>query len=514
MSVFGAAMLLKSSAWIDLRVRIFAMYMLHKLTAFRRNDDGMILVFWAVALAVMLGIVAMSFDMGRIASTQSELQSFGDTVALAAAGELDGKSDAITRANGAAAALITDSQVFGSGSNLLGGVADYSLDFYSTLPASDTASLAAGLTTDPKLAAYARVVVVPKSIDFTFGAAFQALSGGAAPNNSVGAVAVAGFTQYACDITPLMFCIPSPTFKADANIGNMILLRSGGNGAAWGPGDFGFLDLSIAGLDSAGPCAGLNGAQQTRCLIGATGALTQCFSQRGVDTEPGQKVGIENSAYNIRFDIFSGSLNSKRNNVDYPAAPNVIKGLIPKGGGSCIGNNSDPSPNTVSLPRDNCFYTSSCANGGRFGDGNWSNATTGRPNYETKNYGATGRFPTAATRYAYYKAEIAAAGGGAANTRILPASRAETGRPQCTNKQSSDPDRRVVIAAGIDCTANPINGRATNVPVNEFVRLFLTEPVGEGTGNSFDIYAEVVGTAQSNGAGVTGVFHDVVQLYR
>ena len=293
----------------------------------------------------------------------------------------------------------------------------------------------------------------------------------------------------------------------------MILLRSGGQGAAWGPGDFGFLDVTAAGFDSAGPCAGLTGANQTRCLLGATGALTQCFSQRGVDTEPGQKVGIENSAYNIRFDIFSGSMNSRRNDANYPAAPNVIKGIVPRGGGSCIGNNSNPSPNTMGLPRDNCFYTANCANGNRFGDGNWS---ARRALYGTTNYGVANPHPTALTRYAYYRAEITAAGGGASATRILPAGRAESGRPQCTNRQSPDPDRRVVIAAGIDCTANPIQGRTSNIPVNEFVRLFLTEPVGAGSGNSFDIFAEVVGSAEtgSSGSGAGGIFHDVVQLYR
>lgn len=485
------------------------MQIMRKLRPFRQNDDGAVLVLWAVSLAVMLGIVAMSFDMGRMAATQSELQSFGDTVALAAAGELDAKPDAITRATGAAAALITDSQVYGSGSRALGGAADYTLDFYSTLPASDTASLAAGLTTDPKAAAYVRVVVVPKTVGFTFGAAFQALSGNAVPNNPVSAVAVAGFTQYACDITPLMFCIPDPTFKADANIGKMIRLRAGGQGAAWGPGDFGFLDPNKLAVDGGGPCAGLNGVQLDACLIGAEGSITQCFAQRGVDTEPGQKNGIETSIFNVRFDIYNTIMSGKRNNPDFAPAPNVIKGIVPRGGGSCIGNNVDPSPNSLGMPRDTCFLAGTC---GRYGDGNWA---AGRTDYVAMNYGGTDPHPTALTRYDYYKAEIAAHGGGGASTSILTA-REETGRPMCSNNQSPDPDRRVVIAAGIDCTANPINGRAIGVPVNEFVRLFLTEPVAADpvSPSLIDLWVEVVGTAQSNGAGTTGVFHDVVQLYR
>ena len=471
------------------------------------NDEGAIIIFWAVTLVVVLGIVALSFDFGQKAATQSELQSYADQVALAAAGELDGKSDAITRATSAAANLIIDQQTFATGTRALAGNSNYTLTFYKSLPASDTDSVAPGVTTDPALARYAQARATPRSVPFTFMAAFDALRGGTTANPTIGAVAVAGFTQYACDITPLMFCIPSPTFKADANIGTMILLRSGGNGAAWGPGDFGFLDPNGMALDSAGPCAGLNGATRTRCLIGATGALTQCFSQRGVNTEPGQKVGIENSAYNVRFDMYTGALSSKKTSADYPPAPNVIKGIIPKGGGSCIGNTSNPSPNSAALPRDACFAAGTC---GRIGDGIW---TAGRATYVAKNYGATDPHPTANTRYKYYLAEIARAGGGAASTAILTA-RAETGRKQCSAFQSPDPDRRVVIAAGIDCTANPIQGNTTGIPVNEFYRLFLTEPVGVGSGNSFDIFVEVVGSAETGSSGTGGIFHDVVQLYR
>lgn len=479
--------------------------------SFRRSDDGAILVFWGASIAVVLGIVAMSFDMGRIAATQSELQSFGDTVALAAAGELDGKADSITRATGAAAVLITDSQVYGSGSQALGGVADYAIDFYRTLPASDTASLAAGLTTDPRLAAYARVVVTPKTVGFTFGAAFQALTGTAAPNNTVGAVAVAGFTQYACDITPLMFCIPDANFRADENIGDMILLRAQSNVGQWMPGNFGFLDPSKIAVDIEGPCRNLTGVRLDACLIGAEGSITQCFAQRGVDTEPGQKNGIETSIFNVRFDIYRTIMQSQRTDADYAPAPNVIKGIVRRGGGgnTCIGQNANASPNSVGLPRDACFGNGSCT---RFGDGNWA---AGRATYVSTNYGAVDPHPAATTRYAYYKAEIAAHGGGGSTSAILTG-RAETGRPSCSPNQSSDPDRRVVIAAAIDCTTNVFSGRATGVPVHEFVKLFLTEPVGADPASPslIDLWVEVVGSAESNGGGTGGIFHDVVQLYR
>jgi len=106
-------------------------------TAFKRDESGAIMVFFAISLVVLLGLVAISFDMGRINITQTELQSYADNVALAAAGELDGKADSITRATAAAASMISDRQTFGEGDNTLSGVTDYTLTFLSTLPASD-----------------------------------------------------------------------------------------------------------------------------------------------------------------------------------------------------------------------------------------------------------------------------------------------------------------------------------------------------------------------------------------
>jgi hypothetical protein len=88
----------------------------------------------------------------------------------------------------------------------------------------------------------------------------------------------------------------------------------------------------------------------------------------------------------------------------------------------------------------------------------------------------------------------------------------------CSANQSNDPERRVIIAAGIDCAANPISGRTTNVPVHQFVKMFITEPVVDNGGSvsALDIYAEIIGSAGGNGGsnGAAGIVHDVVQLYR
>lgn len=483
----------------------------HRSRGFGQSEDGSILVFFGVALAVLMGIVALSFDLGRIAIVQTELQSYADSVALAAAGELDGRQDSISRARAAAAELIADRQTFATGGQDLAGGGDYTLTFHATLPPSDTSAITVA-TTNSREAAFVRVVVNTRNVDLTFAAAFSALSGENGPDNAVRATAVAGFTQYACDITPLMFCLPSGGFEANSSIGHMIQLRAGGNGAAWGPGNFGFLDPAQLLIDPAGPCArAQNGAPRLRCLIGAIGNVTQCFSQRGVDTEPGQKVGITNGAFNVRFDIFSGAMGSSRNDPDYAPAPNVIKGIVSHNGSACI-NNEQPSPDTLGLPRDTCLVQGTC---GRFGDGNWA---AGRVDYVARNYDGIDPHPAAQTRYEYYLAEIAAAGGPGSPNSILT-NRAETGRPMCSPHQSDNPERRIVIAAGVDCVTYPINGQENDIPVAEFVRLFLTEPVGQdgSTPPVVDIWAEVVGSAGGEGAGTSaedGLFRDVVQLYR
>lgn len=497
---------------------------------FLNDERGAILVFWGITLVIIFGIVAMSFDIGRIASTHEELQSFSDQVALAAAGELDGNADAITRANNAAAGMISGTQTFGTGSHLLSGSTDYSIAYYATLPSSDSSALGTPLDTSNLAAAsaaaqYVSVTATPRSVGLTFAAVLYKLLGQPVPTTLVGATAVAGFTQYACDITPMMFCTPHD-YKADNHVGDMILLRSGGSGAAWQPGDFGFLDPTSSGFvaDPNGPCAGLSGNKYFQCLLAAQGNITQCFSTRGVNTEPGQKNGIENAIWNVRFDIFQSSMqniNTGPTAADYPAAPNVIKSIIPKSG-SCIKTNggqpsydpSNPQPtDTMGLPPDSCFAAGTCSYNNRFGDGNWDSA-----DYLAMNWpGGAPSGWNGKSRWSLYNAEIAAGGGAGATTDIL-SGKNQTGRPICSAYQSSYPERRVIVAAAVDCAANPISGSETGVPVSEFVKLFLTQPVGADATNSaaVDIYAEIVGTAEgAGGAGGTGgLFHDVVQLYR
>lgn len=479
-----------------------------RLGAFVRGEDGAILILWALFLAVAMGFMALTFDLGRVASTQSELQSYADQVALASAGELDGRPDAIARATAAAANLITDSQTYAEGTTVLSGAASYTLTFLSALPADDRAS-ATATTTDSRAARYVNVEVTERTVRTPFAAANAALNGSPTENlaSTISASATAGMTSWACDVTPLMFCVPNASWRARDNIGDQILLRSGGGGSAWGPGNFGFLDVNSLPVDSTGPCNGLNGAQLYRCLVGAERGITACIrTDAGVDTQTGQRVGLA-EAFNTRFDIFQGGMSGYRTDAAYRPAPNTVQGTLPRGGNSCRGNNTTVS-DAMPLPRDTCLISGNC---GRFGNGSWNRAA-----YVAANHGSIYPAGTTAssTRYQMYLAEIAAARSRTAPNNVPLPGKTETGAPMCHTSVSPDPDRRTVIAAAIDCGANAISGSTRNVVPLEYVKLFMTEPV-QSASNDTDILVEVIDTAGGVGSGaINGVYNDFIQLYR
>jgi len=522
--------------------------MYRRLKNFSEDESGTILVFVAMCLVLFLALAAITFDLGRVSATQTDLQSYVDHVALAAAGELDGEDDAITRATAAAEEMIRDRQTFADGSQLLGSTVDYSLRFLSGLP-DDDYDLTARSSTDVgafvvdtsrqnagREARLVEVTATPRTVFTPFANATSVFFGSTHPSSDVGAVAIAGFTSYACDISPLMFCLPSGDYKANDNIGHTIRMRTGGNNALWQPGNFGFL-LPEAEVVPDGPCDGENGANLKACQIAAAGNISQCFSTRGVDTEPGQKQGLNAAVFNTRLDIFEATMNKRSNDWRYAPGPHVVKGKSVKNNCSI---SKDESPDTMAFPADGCMQAGTCADGPRFGDGNWDINSYLEMNHGTQTTNADGDVVTTVpepfasmmtalpgtrpdhTRYDVYLEEIANAD--ATNyDGILPIGRSESGLPQCNTAVPPDnkpygPERRVLIAAGIDCDSNPISGRATDVPVKEFFKVFMLGPSRDlSNKNDFVIDVEILGSAGGAGGGnseLFGVFREVVEIYR
>ncbi len=527
------------------------------LKRFTTDENGAALIFVAVCLTAMLGFAALTFDVGRVAATQSDMQAYADHVALAAAGELDGKANARDRAQAAAEQAIQDSQVFGTlEGQVLDGTNDFTLRFLKALPPTDREYWAPDdLNSSQYLAAndfeatMVEVTTRNESVFLPFYRAFAALTGndGLPGDSIVFARAVAGYTQYACDIATLMFCMPQSNQDALLAPGNSMRLRTGGNNESWGPGNFGFLDPADSAIDPNGPCAPLSGSARYQCLIASSGNRTRCFAQRGVDMNTGQAVGIENAVYNTRFDIYNSTMSKNKGNEVFRPAMHRVTGYESNGGGQCLGNNVTPAADSMAFQPAECHGQSPGC--GAFTSEEWD-----VDEYIAKNYGTvtepnaeTGQveefpmtyarrrdtnpffenLPDTPSRFDVYKAEHAAtkdkistSGPNASMGNGLPQSNNDYSENTCsTVSPSTDINRRVFIVAGIDCAANAINGAKKDVPVEQYYEVFLMRPVGMENGGpgNFDLHVEMIGPTGGDGSGNDddgGIFRVVVELLR
>lgn len=425
------------------------------IKSFTREEDGSLLVFFCISIIAILGIFALSFDMGRRASTQTDMQSFADNVALAAAGELDGSANAIVNARAAATSvIIAANENLKAGTGAANLTLDFNTDliFFTDLPERDrpgsfdpavlsnTASVdykyslpAANRTTDPTQARFVGVTLNTRDVDWLFAGVVS----NNVPDAAVGALAIAGNSAYTCEVAPLMFCLPevtpatTPATLQTLAPGRAVQLRSVGRDAAWNAGEFGFLNIDrLIANDpnaAAGVCASYTPESRRQACLLALG-IEACFNSRNVDIQPGQRSGQETAGFNIPFGIFEAAMGTLRNDPGFEVGPHIVSGRDVNNG-NC--NDSGPlldgsgNPATMGFPLDDCHYSSSCADG-RFGDGNWSN---GLDTYLDTNYrhldssgsevrpGDWFEFPVAPTdppltRYEYYLKEIERAANG------------------------------------------------------------------------------------------------------
>ncbi|RJT27359.1 hypothetical protein D3227_36160 [Mesorhizobium waimense] len=498
--------------------------MLRTIRAFWQDQRGIALVLVAITLPAIIGFSLLAIDMSRVNNLHNDLQKGADAFALATAAELDGRSDSITRADRALLTLVSNQYTFSTtpGPPPTLAAAGVTRRYLRSLPATDNLPIvAANVITDElndaRLARFVEVSVNPVGFAAIFPASF--LQAGANNSFNVGAVAVAGFTSGVCDFTPVFICNP---FESDPNgitleqavadtalRRRLIELRKVGNGAAAGPGNFGFLE----------PPAGVgNGAQALAQTI-ATSRPIGCYSAEGVDTKTGQNAGPVQDAFNVRFGI---AANGHFNSPEYGPAANVRKGASSGngngngngnggggGGGQCPQYNqlTFGSPN-MGLPRD----ASTPNMGGRMGDGNWNFSGYWSTNFSSASYPSSWN-TTKPTRYEVYKYEISAGLVGTASTG------GEVGTPpnSCQPPVTSV-DRRLIYGAILNCNAleqtNDLSGHSTGLPVEAFGSFFLTEPVSSPSDDA-SVMVELVDITGRGGQGTLDNFlRDEVQLYR
>ncbi|ARP64167.1 hypothetical protein A9K65_012845 [Mesorhizobium sp. WSM1497] len=503
--------------------------MLGTIRAFWNDQRGVAMILVAIMLPVLIGFALLAIDMSRANGLHNDLQKGVDALALATAAELDGRSDSITRAELAKTTLLTNKTKFSTSGNHTLALADVTIKYLTGIPADDSIGLnAAGVdanghdwsSTDPKAVSFSLVTVNPSVAAADGAGAFEAIFpasflGG---NNTfdIRPQAVAGFVQSICETVPIFMCNP---FETTDPLTSKTIQQAFAAGLTYsreyrilkvdsnpGPGNFGLIDNNLASLRDA-------------LAIGTAGT---CYQRDKLTTKTGVTLGQVNAGLNVRFDIYSTSLKSHDSDWQYRPASNVRKGV------DKTANCNKYTPNTdgtaIALPPGDSFDSAT----------GMTNSTWDRSNYWLINHGAaypsipSTTNPTGATvpasRYDVYKYEIA-------NGLVGDKSKAptkETGVPACFKgtTPTSDPDRRLLNMAIVDCIANQakLNGHIQLKP-DGYASVFINSPIQkqdnskndeDSTAGEKPISLEIVDVdgGFANNTLLDKAFRNEAQLYR
>ncbi|WOS65169.1 TadE/TadG family type IV pilus assembly protein [Sinorhizobium fredii] len=455
---------------------------------FLDDNRGYVIALTLISMPLLLGFSLLIIDVGRTGNLHTDLQNAVDAMALSGARELDGRDDAITRADAAIEALANSAAFGGGGTGMsLGSHITVTYDagndpgstvtvtYLKEIPADDDDPIEGSMiTTDPNEASYAWVVAKPQAMTTIF----PVPVGLNRDTINVSADAVAVYRMAACDIAPIFICNPFEDAGKSANQafadgdfhGALISMHLPSNqGDPAGPGNFGFLEVPDG-----------KGAADLREYFAGSGAPMCINRSTTVTTKPGNTGSVE-EAINTRFDMFEGG--AVPGNVEAgPPAVNVRKGAQNKGKGAATCDakptlSIDPvTDKLMAFPDDTTYLVNNATSGARVGNGDWNLS-----NYWQTNYGES--LPPALSgspqpsRYEVYLYEIAN------GYHEKPSIGGESGSALCykKNNQNKDPpsfpDRRITVAALVDCDAQgAINGKK-DLDIAAFAKVFLTRPV-------------------------------------
>ncbi|WP_018235784.1 TadE/TadG family type IV pilus assembly protein [Ensifer sp. BR816] len=486
---------------------------------FLDDNRGYVIALTLISMPLLLGFSLLIIDVGRTGNLHTDLQNAVDAMALAGARELDGRDDAITRADAAIEALANSAAFGGGGTGMqLGSHITVTYDagndagstvtviYLKEIPADDDNPIESSMiTADPNEASYAWVIAKEQAMTTIF----PMPVGLNRDTINVSADAVAVYRSSACDVTPIYICNPfepagntsataneaaaealHTNFAAGNLYGRQIELHSTSSSAP-GPGNFGF--LATYG----------NGANVLAEAL-ATGSPGVCYKQDALETKTGAMAGPVEAGLNTRFGMYSGSFGSARSDGRYRPARNVRSAQNQTGGANKICGEYNPlmSGSTVgdvtkAVPLGYGASMTSLA-GGKISSGNdwqynsyWNVAQgSGAPSVSTilsnhSSYPSPTGSPSQPSAYDVYRYELN-------NSAMINHASAsgETGAPrtggQCytgpdlSNYTSGDyGDRREIFAAIVNCgyenAVGHLNGHKETEAV-AFARMFLTKP--------------------------------------
>ena len=508
-----------------------------------RDSGGAVAPTIALSLVGLIAAGGIAFDYARLASLDTELQDAADQAALAAATQLDGQADASTRAVAAAQSLIQNQTRLGNdscGVTIETGVTNVScaaggatarvrIQFYSnkTDAEADTNGFAA-TSTNGSTAKFVKVEVAERKANYALTPIAAAFSSG-----SLGAQATAGMGSAICKVPPVMICNPDEPSTNTNELLDFNFARGTGlrlvTGDASVPGNFGWLEAGLGNGTPAlagelgyniplGPCQGITGVTTK---TGMDTAVLNAFNTRfdvyanGNTTCPNQGGGTCNPAVNTRKDLvceYAGATSCKNNATWNPVT------YDPPYDGSGVPQPLDGTndPKIMGYPHDICqsglISKQTC---GIKGNAVWDVNAYFRVNYGIPEsawrnalgspYSSSSQIPA---RYDVYQWELThtdVGGYGIGVYQPLPSpsndaafSFASSGNGAGVAASTSQPDRRTISVAVLNCQALNAHGKTTNVPVPGWLKVFLTEPaIKRGSGSNLytdqkDIYVEVV----------------------
>jgi Flp pilus assembly protein TadG len=488
-----------------------------RIKSFGKEKSGSIGVWAALMSPVLIGGGALSVDIARLQNMDNELQSAADALARVGAAELDQRSDSLTRATRAIQTLISNDQRFSKDGRAAVEIA--TIRYLKTLPTNDHEDIInQHMTVVPSEARFVEVTTKPETVNTFFPASFLS----SVTSVQMSAQSVAGFDQMICGTAPVFFCNPAEgtsdsiydLMEDPSFLRRQVQFKVPGGNSQYGPGNFGYLD----------PFDSNSGASVITDAI-AIDKTNACYSKsRGVRLRPGNIASVSHG-FNTRFDIYKGSYKKKRTDPRYAPAANVVKGY--SGKNSC---STTPSGDAYGMPNDKCFENGACTEaGGRMGNGDWdfieymkinhnymSNITIEGTTYRI-NYNNNSMTPAEPpSRYVLYRWEIENDCVPGPKTYGKYSGTEEEGLPTChaSGPSTTVDDRRVIQAALLNCAAieasgQSMAGRTDYLPVETFVKVFLTEPMGSGQDNI--IWGEIIGPVVQ---GEDSVSNDQIALAR
>jgi len=415
-----------------------------------RDKRGAVAIYVAMVSLLLLGSGVLAVDYGRMAVLRTQMQNAADAAALAGAVELDGYEDARERAEQVARTAASQSGLLLAG---VGSLDVTNVEFFSQI-SPDVAA------TSDEDAVFVRVTMVPQDIDLILEPVIARLTRRQSENIvQLNAFATAKYEPIICNTPPLMICNPAetggPNLLSSSSIGKQVRIKAGPGGNSPAPGQYGLL------CPLTGNCGAGNIGQALAAVTQA-----QCTGPE-VDTAPGVKTQQVREGINSRFDT-----STRFDNV--------------------------PAGNIINYPRDN-----NITNANDFGNGDW-----GRDAYWTEMH--SGTLPSVlanASRYEMYLYELGVTTGSVdipvSNSPACTGGGGSGVDPDCSGQPlsppDSDPKRRVVLVAVLNCQALGVQGRGTYSTNGRYIDMFITEEVPGPPDAS--LYGEVVSplTARTSG---------------